>query len=60
MRKDVSAHKDMLRGSEHHRYELQEKFVRLSETVKHENTETLEERRRLIEDNQRLREELEA
>jgi len=60
MRVDVQAHKDLFRGSEDRRYEMQQSFVRLTETVRSETNDNSEDRRKLIEENQRLRDELEV
>jgi len=60
MRVDVQAHKDLFRGSEDRRCEMQQSFVRLTETVRSETNDNSEDRRKLIEENQRLRDELEA
>jgi glycerol-3-phosphate responsive antiterminator len=51
MRRDVFAHKDLFRGSEDRRYDMQQTFVRLSETVRAETADSQEDRRRLIEEN---------
>ena len=60
MRVDVQANKDLLRSSEDRRYEMQQTFVRITETVRTETSDNQEDRRRLIEENQKLRDELEA
>jgi hypothetical protein len=60
MRRDVFAMKDLLRSSETHRYELQQQLTETSRKV-HEDAATHHEyQQRLIADNERLRQELEA
>ena len=58
MRKDVQAQKEMLCGAEDRRYELQVSFVQTSTRVKEDSQMHTEYQQRLIQDNERLRAEL--
>jgi hypothetical protein len=60
MRKDVFAMKELLRSSETHRYELQAQLTETARKVHEDNATHQEYQQRLIADNDRLRQELEA
>lgn len=55
MRKDVFALKELLRGSETHRYELQQQLIETSRKVQEDTFTHQEYQQRLIADNERLR-----
>lgn len=60
MRKDVFAMKELLRNSETHRYELQNQLTETARKVQEDAATHYEYQQRLIADNERLRQELEA
>ena len=60
MRKDVFAQKELLRSSETHRFELQAQLTETARKLDEDTAQHQQYQQRLIADNERLRQELEA